>query len=404
MVRPMRNCRRVHSVAAMTSTTQRIDTLIIGAGQAGLSAAYHLQRSGRACLVIDAHERVGDNWRRHWDSLRLYSPARNDGLPGMPFPAPRWSYPTKDDVADYLETYAETFELPVRGGVRVGSLSADDGGYRVEHDDGTFEASNVIVATGTFGLTPHLPALADDLDPRIVQLHSSEYKNPDQLQPGPVLVVGASHSGGDIAYELAAQHQVILSGRDTGQIPFKLDKKSVRFAWPIVFFLFGHVLTRRTPMGRTEMNNIRHHGGPLLRVKRADLATAGVERVLERTTDVAGGLPMLGDGRVLDVTNVIWCTGFVHRLDWIKLPIVGDDGWPVERRGVVESAPGLYFTGLSFQSSMRSMLIGGAGADAAYVVNHIVRHRPAPPEPAESASLIDHSVSGVLMTDGRSTL
>ena len=98
----------------MTSTTQRIDTLIIGAGQAGLSAAYHLLRSGRECLVIDAHDRVGDNWRRHWDSLRLYSPARNDGLPGMPFPAPRWSYPTKDDVADYLERYAETFDLPVR--------------------------------------------------------------------------------------------------------------------------------------------------------------------------------------------------------------------------------------------------------------------------------------------------
>jgi putative flavoprotein involved in K+ transport len=361
----------------MTYTSERIDTLIIGAGQAGLSAAYHLRAAGRECLVIDANERVGDNWRRHWDSLRLYSPAGWDGLPGLPFPAPRWSFPTKDDVADYLKTYAGTFELPVRGGVRVTSLTADEDGYRVEHEAGVFEAANVIIATGTFGLTPKIPAMADELDPRIVQLHSSEYKNPDQLQPGPVLVVGASHSGGDIAYELAATHEVILSGRDTGQIPFQLDKPSFRFFWPIMFFAFGRVLSRRTPMGRKEMNLIRHHGGPLLRVKRADLAAAGVERVTDRTTGVAGGLPVVGDDRIVEVANIVWCTGFVHDLDWIKLPIAGDDGWPIERRGVVESAPGLYFTGLSFQSSMRSMLVGGAGADAAYVVKHLTRHRQA---------------------------
>ena len=361
----------------MTYTSERIDTLIIGAGQAGLSAAYHLRQAGRECLVVDANARVGDNWRRHWDSLRLYSPAGYDGLPGMPFPAPRWSYPTKDEVADYLETYAATFALPVRGGIRVSRLSAHNDGYRVEHEDGDFEANNVIIATGTFGRTPNIPAFADELDPRIVQLHSSEYKNPDQVQPGPVLVVGASHSGGDIAYELADQHQVILSGRDTGEIPFQLDKPSIRFFWPLVFFAFGHVLSRRTPMGRRRMKLIRHHGGPLLRVKRADLAAAGVERVAARTTGVAGGQPVLGDDHIVEVANIVWCTGFVHDLDWIKLPIVGDDGWPVERRGVVESAPGLYFTGLSFQSSMRSMLVGGAGADASYVVKHLTRHRQA---------------------------
>ena len=361
----------------MTYTSERIDTLIIGAGQAGLSAAYHLRRAGRECLVVDANERVGDNWRRHWDSLRLYTPAALDGLPGMPFPAARWSYPTKDEVAEYLETYATTFELPVRGGIRVTGLSADDDGYRVEHETGLFEAHNVIIAIGTFGRRPNIPAFADELDPRIVQLHSSEYKNPEQVQPGPVLVVGASHSGGDIAYELAADHHVILSGRDTGEIPFHLNRPSIRFVWPVIFFAFGNVLNRRTPMGRKRMKLIRHHGGPLLRVKRADLAAAGVERVVARTTGVAGGQPVLGDDQIAEVTNVVWCTGFVHDLDWIKLSIVGDDGWPIENRGVVESAPGLYFTGLSFQSSMRSMLVGGAGADAAYVVKHLTRHRPA---------------------------
>ena len=359
-------------------TAERVDTLIIGAGQAGLSLGYHLRKAGRSCLIVDASTRVGDNWRSRWDSLRLYSPARNDGLPGMDFPARRWSFPTKDDVADFLEAYATKFELPVRGGIRVRRLAKSGEGYLVDHDDGSFEANNVVVATGTFGRNPCVPGFAADLDPRIVQLHSSEYRNPAQLQDGPVLVVGASHSGSDIAYELAQDHHVILSGRDTGQIPVRLDSPAIRVAWPLVFFVFGHVLTRRTPMGRKMVDGERHHGAPFLRVKRSDLAAAGVERVLSRTTGARDGLPVLADGRVLDVANVVWATGFVQDFSWIELPVTGDDGWPIEERGVVDSALGLYFTGLAFQSSMRSMLIGGAGADAEHVARHILRHRPVP--------------------------
>ena len=187
---------------------------------------------------------------------------------------------------------------------------------------------------------------------------------------------------------------MILSGRDTGEIQFRLDRRSARFIWPIVFFAFGKVLNRRTPMGRRRMELIRHHGGPLLRVKRADLAAAGVERVVARTTGVAGGQPVLGDGQLVEVTNVVWSTGFVHDLGWIKLPIVGDDGWPVENRGVVESAPGLYFTGLSFQSSMRSMLVGGAGGDAAYVVKHLMRNRPALQTRSELTTSVVDAIAG----------
>jgi putative flavoprotein involved in K+ transport len=358
-------------------STQRIDTLVIGAGQAGLSVGYHLRRRGRSCLIVDANLRVGDNWRSHWDSLRLYSPARSDGLPGMDFPAPRWSYPGKDDVADYLEAYAREFDLPIRGGVRIRKLTAFEDGYVAEHDEGLIEADNVVVATGTFGRTPLVPGFAAALDPRIVQLHSSEYRNSTQLQPGSVLVVGASHSGSDIAFELAKDHDVILSGRDTGQIPFRWDSRATKVRWPIIYFVFGHVMSRKTPMGRKHLADIRHHGAPFLRIKREDLTAAGVERVLARTTGVQDGLPVLADGRMLHVANVVWCTGFRQDFSWIDLPITGDDGWPIEERGVVPSAPGLYFSGLAFQSSMRSMLIGGAGADAEYVVSHIAEHRPA---------------------------
>src|SRR5688500_15305461 len=152
-----------------------IETVIIGAGQAGLATGYHLQRRGRPFVILDAGSRVGDNWRRQWDSLRLYSPAKYDGLPGLPFPAKPWSFPGKDDVGDYLESYAQEFDLPIRLGTRVTSLEADGAGYRVTTDLGTWRCDNVVVATGTFGRTPNLPAVADQLDPSILQLHSSEY-------------------------------------------------------------------------------------------------------------------------------------------------------------------------------------------------------------------------------------
>jgi putative flavoprotein involved in K+ transport len=359
---------------------QDIGTVVIGAGQAGLSAAYHLRRRGQDFVVLDSYERVGDNWRCHWDSLRLYSPALAAGLPGMPFPARRTSFPTKDEMADYLESYRARFDLPVRGGVRVASVRADDGRYLVTCTDGTsYLCDNVVVATGTFGRTPRVPAFAGDLDPSIRQLHSSDYKRPSQLLPGGVLVVGASHSGGDIAFEAGTDgHPVVLSGPIHGQVPFRLEKPISKVAFPVLFFVARHVLTLRNPLGRKIRPEIRAHGGPLIRVKKADLARAGVEMAASRTIGVRDGRPVLADDRVLDVTNVVWCTGFRQDFSWIELPVTGDDGWPLERRGVVESAPGLYFVGLAFQFAFASMLVGGAGRDADYVVRHLAGRTPSP--------------------------
>jgi putative flavoprotein involved in K+ transport len=352
-------------------TTEYIETAIIGAGQAGLSTAYHLQRLGRPCLILDANSHVGDNWRAQWDSLKLYSPAALDGLPGLPFPGPKWSYPTKDEVAAYLTAYARRFALPVRTLSRVERLEAADGKYVLWLGDDRIVADNVVVATGTFGRTPSIPDFALDLDPAIRQLHSSEYRRPEQLKPGSVLVVGASHSGTDVAFEVAATHPTILAGRDPGQMPVRLDHWTARLFFPVFLFIGKHVLTRRTPMGRKAMEEIRFHGGPMLRVKRSDLRDRGVERVLDRVTGVQEGRPVLADGRVLDVTNVVWCTGFRQVFDWIDLPIIAADGWPQEMRGVVPAAPGLFFCGLSFQYAFSSMLLPGVGRDAAYVAKQI---------------------------------
>jgi putative flavoprotein involved in K+ transport len=350
----------------------QVETVVIGAGQAGLASGYHLARRGRRFVILDAYERVGDNWRCHWDTLRLYSPARVAALPGMRFPAPPMSYPTKDQMADFLEAYASTFELPVRTGLRVSRVFREDGKYVVATGGPSFVCDNVVIASGTFGRTPYVPDFTGELDPGIVQLHSSAYKNPAQLQAGGVLVVGASHSGGDIAFEAGkAGYPTVLSGRIHGEVPFDIEGRPAHLVFPVLFFLAKHLLTIKTPLGRKIRPEVRAHGGPLIRVKRADLARVGVEMVPARTIGVRDGLPVLDDGRVLDVANVVWCTGFRQDFSWIDVPVTGDDGWPLETRGVVSSSPGLYFVGLAFQYAFASMLVGGAGKDAEYVVKHL---------------------------------
>jgi putative flavoprotein involved in K+ transport len=354
---------------------ERFETMIVGGGQAGLSVAYHLKAQGRSFVILDAGERVGDSWRTRWDSLRLYSPARRDGLPGMPFPAPRTTYPTKDEMGDYLEAYVRHFELPVRTGTTVETLSKENGRYVATAADRRVEAENVVVATGVFQ-RPHTPEFAGELDPGITQLHSSAYRNLSQLQDGPVLVVGASHSGSDIAYEAAASHDVILSGTDTGQLPVPIESRRGRIGFRALLFVGTHVLNVDTPVGRKMRPHVRHGGGPLLRYRKKDLRAAGVERVLARTVGIEHGRPVLDDGRVLDVRNVVWCTGFRPDYSWIRVPFeLGDDGFPVQYRGACPSAPGLYFTGLPFLHSFASMLIAGASRDAERVARHIAEQR-----------------------------
>jgi putative flavoprotein involved in K+ transport len=353
--------------------TQNIETLIIGAGQAGLATGYHLKRRGRSLLIVDANARVGDNWRQQWDTLRLYTPAKYDGLPGLPFPAASWYCPQKDEVGNYLERYALHFDLPVRTSTRVERLEArPEGGYVAVLNGELLSCDNVVVATGTFGRTPNVPGFAADLDSSIQQLHSSRYRRPAQLQAGPVLVVGASHSGLDIAHELAESRPTILCGPDRGNIPFRPESRRARVMLPVAVFAFKHVLTRRTPMGRKEMHEVRFHGGPAFRIKQDDLDRRGVVRNQARMTGVLDGRPQLDDSSVLAVANVVWCTGFKQVFDWIGLPILDLHGWPVEYRGVVDAAPGLYFCGLAFQYAFSSMVFPGISRDADYVARQIV--------------------------------
>ncbi len=360
-------------------TGDDVDTVVIGAGQCGLSTGYYLAKQSRSFVILDENERVGDNWRRRYDSLRLYTPGRYNGLPGMAFPGSRNAFPTGHEMADYLQEYAATFNLPVRSStsvVRIQRLSASEGRFLVTTNTGVIRASNVVVATGPQHL-PHVPDCAGELEPEIRQFHSSDYRNQSQLQAGPVLVVGASHSGADLAMESARHHPTWLVGRDTGQIPINIEGRPARGVLPVLWFVANHILTVRNPAGSKLQHELRTEGGPLLRYKNADLAEANVHRTESRLAGVRDGRPVLDDGTVLDVKNVLWCTGFRRDFSWIDLPILDDLGWPRAVRGVSSDVDGLYFVGLIFQFSFASMLVGGAGRDARHVASQIAR-RPAP--------------------------
>lgn len=349
--------------------SEHIETLIIGGGQSGLAVAYQLKRSGRPVLILEGNERVGDSWRKRWDSLRVFSPAKFDGLPGMRFPAPSLSFPTKDAVADYQAAYAKRFDLPVRTSTRVDAVDRRGDRYVVTAGASTYEADNVVIATGACQV-PKIPAFASELRPAIKQMHSSEYKSPAQLPEGDVLVVGTGNSGAEIATELTRTRRVLLAGRDPREVPFEHGAFAAMFALPMIKFLGMYVLNVDTPMGRKAQPQFLRHGPPLIRVKTKHLAAAGVERV-PRVTGVRDGLPLLADGRALDVSAVIWCTGFKSDFDWVHADVFGADGRPVQYRGVVKSSPGLYFVGLEFQYAAASGVLPGIVRDAGHVARHI---------------------------------
>jgi putative flavoprotein involved in K+ transport len=349
-----------------------MSTIIIGGGQAGLVTGYHLQQLGEEFEILEASDRIGQSWRARWDSLRLFTPARYDGLDGMKMDLPKHTAPTKDEMAAYLEAYAERFALPVRTGARVERIARDGERFVVETSDGARVGDNVVVATGAFQV-PRVPAFATNLDPQIRQLHSSDYKRPSQLQPGAVLVVGVGNSGADICIDVAETHETWLAGKEHGHVPFRIDSFKARFLIPIVRFVGQHVLSLGTPIGRKA--RAKFHGPPLVRVKPKDIVAAGVHRV-GRVTGVRDGLPELEDGTVLDVANVIWCTGFGRDYSWLEPRALGSDGEPLHERGVSTTVPGLYFVGLPFQYSATSETLPGMSRDARYVARAIMRVSP----------------------------
>ncbi|NIL43212.1 NAD(P)-binding domain-containing protein [Salinispora arenicola] len=341
-------------------TVEHHPVVVVGGGQAGLVTGYHLRRRGCGFLILDAGGTVGHAWRSRWDALRLFTPNSYNGLPGLPFPGPRSGLPGKDAVADYLHRYAAHFDLPVRVGARVDGLDRDGDGFLITAGDLRVRAHAVVIAAGA-AIRPRVPEFADLLSADTVQLHSADYRNPGQLRDGPVLVVGAGNSGAEIALDVATGHRVTLAGRDTGRMPIRPGSLGYR--------MMSRLLAVDTPFGRRMLRNSGNwsrKGTPLVRITPKDLEQAGVRRT-GRVVGVEDGTPVVDGGELIESANVLWCTGFDQEYPWVKLPAFDEEGRPRHHRGVVETVPGLYFVGLPFQSAMSSSLIGGVGADAAYI-------------------------------------
>jgi putative flavoprotein involved in K+ transport len=372
----------------MNNSTEYVETIIVGGGQAGLVAGYELKKRRREFVILDAHPRVGDAWRTRWDSLRLFTPRRDCELPGLRFAGQRSLAPTKDEMADYLEAYAAYHDLPVRNGVRATRLTKSGELFRIATTIGDFTATNVIIATGSYR-DPKVPAFADDLDRHIVQVHSAAYRNPSQLQAGGVLLVGGGNSGADISLDVVPTHPTWLAGPKVPHIPADIDNWFARtFVVRAVRFAQRNVLSLRTPIGRRAAATIRGKAAPLIRVKPKWLTRAGVQRV-GQVVGVREGLPQLDDGQILEVANVIWCTGYRHDFPWIDLAAAFDGhGSPVHARGVSSEVAGLYFLGLEFQFALASASLWGVARDAAYIVKHLDRHPATKPvdEPTVAAT------------------
>jgi len=356
---------------AVMETTE---TAIIGGGQAGLAVGYHLRKLGRPFVILDANARVGDGWRLRWDSLRLFTPARFSALEGMPFPPVASGFPTKDQMADYLEAYARRFKLQVRNNARVQRLSRSGGHFEISTSGQKLRAENVVVAMSSTQV-PRVPPFASQLSDRILQLHSGDYRNPTQLKDGGVLVVGVGNSGADIALEVVKTRPTWIAGKETGAIPWRIEPWFARHVlFRILRFMFHHVLTIKTPIGRKARPAMLTRSTPLIRVKPGDLTAAGVSRT-PRIVGVRDGLPVTEDGRTLDVANVIWCTGFRPGFSWIDLPVLGEQGEPDHQAGVVAAEPGLYFVGLHFLYSVSSETLMGVNRDAARIARRIAAAR-----------------------------
>ena len=346
-------------------------TIVVGGGQAGLATARELGELGEKVIVLDASTRIGDTWRNRWESLCLFTPAQHDGLPGLPFPAARDAMPSKNEMATYLEGYATHFKIPVCSGCSVESLTRNESRYTLTTTHGEFIADNVVVATGT-NPRPRIPEFADQLSASIHQLHSSHYISADKIPRGKVLVVGAGTSGVEIALELSFTHQVFISGKTSPHIPDFLLKYAGELYWQFI----SRVLTIDTPIGRKVQQKILTGGAPLIGTSAVDLEAANIERV-GRVVGVQDARPFLEDNRTLDVTSIIWATGYRPDYSWIDVELENHFGWPFAPRGICVSAPGLYFVGMPFQYGLTSGLVGGVGRDATYISRHI-HHRTLP--------------------------
>jgi putative flavoprotein involved in K+ transport len=408
-------------------SVEQVDTLVVGAGQAGIAMSEHLSRCGLAHLVVE-RRRIAERWRsERWDSLVANGPAWHDRFPGMEFPGiDPDAFPSKEQVADYFVAYAKKITAPIRCGVEVREAKRLVGraGFFVGLSDGTIEAQNIVVATGAFQV-PVIPAFARE-NSGVLQIHSSAYRNPHQLPGGAVLVVGAGSSGVQIAEELLragkpvylsvgphdrpprayrgrdycwwlgvlgkwdadtprpqAEHVTIaVSGAYGGYtIDFRrLAAQGMTLVGRAVSYENGKVTFARDLADNLARGDANYMS--LLDEADAYVVDNGLELPKDPDARFAAPDPACVSDPILElnladdgITSIIWATGFTNDYSWLKANAFDERGRPNHRRGV-SSEPGIYFLGLPWLSRRGSSFIWGVWHDAKYLADRIsTRHK-----------------------------
>jgi putative flavoprotein involved in K+ transport len=402
--------------------TKQIDTIIVGGGQGGLSTSYHLSQQGREHLILEQADQVAEAWRNRWDSFTLITPNWMIRLPGAEYQGNEpEAFTPRDELVAYFEKYVKQFDLPIRYGVRVTSVEPTEAGYLVSSNAGDFEAANVVISTGMYQ-QPKIPPFSTSLPSEIHQLHSSEYRNPEALPDGAVLVVGSAQSGCQIAEELyQSGRKVYLSVGSAARVPRRYRGKDVtQWLDELGFYdrtvdqlpspkakFAGSVHGTGKDGGHTiNLHQFSRDGVVLLGhiqgveeerivlapdlmeiLANADKFEADLAKQVDEYIEQTGldapveTLPELRDGfdsevileldlRSVGITTVIWATGYKFDFSMVKLPVFDEDGYPVQKHGATEY-PGLYFVGLPFLHTGKSGLLAGVGDDAANVVSAI---------------------------------
>jgi putative flavoprotein involved in K+ transport len=404
--------------------TEYVDTIIVGGGQAGLAVSYHLTQQGRAHTILEQASQAAEAWRNHrWDSFTFVTPNWTIRMPGTGYQGddPDGFMP-RDEIVAYFEEYIERFKLPVRYGVRVSSVERNGAGYLVHTDNGTVAAANVVMATGLYQ-QPRIPPFSADLPAEIEQMHSSEYRNPAALPAGAVLVVGSAQSGAQIAEELyLSGRQVYLSVSGAGRGPRRYRGKDI--VWWMNEAGMSDITVDKLPSPRAKfaasamvsgtrgghtlnLHQFARDGvvllGRMQGVKDGKITLApDLKENLAKTDKFEadllkridgyieqngldapkGNVPELRDGydaevilevdlKASGITSVIWATGYKFDFGLVKLPILDEDGYPIQTRGVT-GYPGLYFLGLPWLYTGKSGLVSGVGDDAAHIVADIM--------------------------------
>jgi putative flavoprotein involved in K+ transport len=340
---------------------QQREVVVIGGGQAGLAIGYLLAQQDRRFTILEAAGEPAAAWRTRWDSLKLFTPVRYDSLPGLTFPGDPDSYPGRDDVVAYLTDYAQRFDLPVEFDSRVLSVRPGEGGFLVDLADRTYEADQVVVATGPFQV-PVTPVISADLSTEVAQLHSSDYRSPSDLPPGAALVVGGGNTGYQIAAELAQSREVHLAvGARQTPLPQRLLGRDL-FRYLEATGLMDKTVTSR--IGQRLKDRETLIGSSPRRARRRGI------KLRPRATGAQGSTVTFADGSDVTVDAVVWATGFRLDHSFVELPVFDARGQVKHQRGVTE-LPGLYFLGLPWQHTRGSALLGWVKDDAEFIAQRI---------------------------------